>query len=214
MSGSARATGTAATQRGWWLVLAATVALALLSLASDVTTSAQLSGDADGLLTARWTVSKLLNAGVAWAGLPVLAGWLVRRPGPAAAAGVAAAVGALVVHYAVGTALGVFGPGIWTSNLSWFVVAAVTAGPLGLVGALARRRGPVGLLCRLVVPVGAVLEPVVTGSLAPSRFPTTAPDRVSDVVSGGVLVVVGAVAVAVVVRRARARSVLDDGAAV
>jgi hypothetical protein len=213
VSGSARATGTAATQKGWWLVLAATVALALLSLASDVTTSAQLSGDADGLLTARWTVSKLLNAGVAWAGLPVLAGWLVRRPGPAAAAGVAAAVGALVVHYAVGTALGVFGPDIWTSNLSWFVVAAVTAGPLGLVGALARRRGPVGLLARLVVPVGALLEPVVTGSLTPPRFPTTTPDRVSDVVSGGVLVVLGAFAVAVVVRRAQRRGASGDGAA-
>ena len=172
MSGGARATSRGATQRGWWLALAATVALALLSLASNVTTSAQLAGDADGLLTARWTVSKLLDAGAAWAALPVLAGWLVRRPGPAAATGVAAAVGALVVHHAVGTALGVFGPGIWTSNLSWFVVAAVTAGPLGLVGALARRRGTVGLLARLVVPVGALLEPVVTGSLTPSRFPT------------------------------------------
>ena len=206
-------TVTAGAARGWGLALAATVALALLSLASDVTTPAQLSGEADGLLTARWTVSKLLNAGVAWAGLPVLAGWLVRRPVPGAVAGVGTAVGALVVHYAVGTLLGVFGPGIWASNLAWFGVAAVTAGPLGLVGVLARRRGAVGLLARLVGPAGALLEPVVTGSLTPPRFPTTGPDRVSDVVSGGVLVLAGAVAVAVVVRRARARTDPDDGTA-
>jgi hypothetical protein len=56
-------------RRGWWLVLAAAVVLALVSLASNVTTVSQLEGRADLLLAGRLTLSQLINAGSVWAGL-------------------------------------------------------------------------------------------------------------------------------------------------
>lgn len=183
----------------WWLVLASAVVLALLSLASNVTTTSQLSGTADGLLTARWTVSKVLNAGVVWAGLPVLAGWLVRRPVHAVLAGVASSITALVVHYGVGRAVDVFASTIWAENASWFLIATLAGAPLGVVGALARRRrSPWGLLARLTVPTGALIEPFVLGMFtAPDRLPW--PDQVSGVLSELVLVTAGAAGVVAVV---------------
>ncbi|WP_432508703.1 hypothetical protein [Kineococcus auxinigenes] len=185
--------------------------LALLSLASNVATTSQPSGEADGLLTARWTVSKVLNAGVVWAGLPVLSGWLVRQPVHGVLAGVVAPLTALAVHYGAGQLLDVFAPTVWVENAGWFAIAALTGGPLGVVGVVARRRGLGGLPARLTVPAGALLEPFVLGVFTvPDRLPR--PDRVSGVLSGLVLVAAGAagvVAVAVVgARRGR-----DDGRA-
>ncbi len=152
--GCGRTRAPVAAGKRWWLVLAAAVVLALLSLASNVATTSQLSGEADGLLTARWTVSKVLNAGVVWAGLPVLSGWLVRQPVHGVLAGVVASFTALAVHYGAGRLLDVFASTIWVENAGWFAIAALTGGPLGAVGAIARRRGVWGLPARLTVPVG------------------------------------------------------------
>ena len=177
-------------RRGWRLVLAASVALGLVSVASNIATTAELSGDADNLLAVRSTVSKFLNSGAVWGGLPVLCGWLVRRRVPAAAAGMAACLLALVVHYGVGRLLGQFDPTVWTDNQFWIVLAVVVGGPLGLAGATARRVDRWGLLARLVVPVGAVLEPFIVGMFTmPAVMPW--PGRVSSIVSGVVLLLAG-----------------------
>lgn len=115
--------------------------------------------EADTLLAVRSTVSKLVNSGAVWGGLPILSGWLVRRRVQAAAAGIVACLVALVVHYGVGRLLGLFDPTVWTENRFWVVLAVVVGGPLALIGSAARRVDRWGLLARLVVPVGAVLEP-------------------------------------------------------
>lgn len=176
-------------------MLVAAVALALVSLASDVTTISQVSGEANLLLTVRFTFSKVVNAGAVWAGLPILSGWLVRRPSQAAAAGVTSGVTALLVHYGVGQLFGIFDSEVWTSNLSWFTAALVAGGPLGLVGAAARRPDLWGLLGRLTAPVGVALEPFVLGMFTtPAILPW--PDRVSSVVGGLLLSAAGTAGVA------------------
>lgn len=174
------------TRRGWWLVLAAATGLALASLASNVTTMSQLSGEADAVLVVRATVSKLVNSGAVWAGLAVLSGWLVRRPAQAFAAGIVACLLALVAHYGVGRVLGLFDSDVWTENSFWFVAALVLGGPLGLVGAVARRPDLWGLVARLLIPAAAVLEPFVVGMFtSPAIMPW--PGRVSSFVSAMIL---------------------------
>jgi uncharacterized protein DUF6518 len=177
-------------RRGWWLVIAAASVLALVSLASNVTTLSQLEGKANALLATRLTLSQLVNAGTVWAGLAVASGWLVRRPVPAAAAGVVALLTACVVHYGVGMAFAMFDPDVWTDNSHWLLAAMVVGGPLGVVGAIARRRDLWGLAACLVVPTGAVLEPLVLGLFTtPAILPW--PNRVADFISGSVLLLAG-----------------------
>ena len=186
--------------RDWTLVLTASLGLAVVSLASNITTTSQLAGDADTLLTVRSTLSKLVNSGTVWAGLGILSGWLVGRPVRGAVAGVVASLLALVAHYGLGRVTGVFGPDIWASNASWFVAAAVLGGPLGVVGAIGRRVDRWGLAARLVVPAAAVLEPFVSGMFAvPSVAPQ--PDRIASTVCGVVLLVAGVAAGAHLLRR-------------
>jgi hypothetical protein len=180
----------AVARRGWLLALVAAVALGLVSLASNVTTISEMSGEANMLLAVRSTISKLVNAGAVWAGLPILSGWLVRRPLLAAAAGTMAGLVALVAHYGVGQFFGMFDSDVWTANAFWFMAAVVVGGPLALIGAAARRADLWGVLGRLIVPVGAVLEPFVMGMFtAPTILPW--PDRVSSIVSGVALLTAG-----------------------
>ncbi|MGC4864681.1 hypothetical protein ACLQ3B_04500 [Micromonospora sp. DT53] len=196
-------------RRGWCLVVIAAVVLALVSLASNVTTQNQLEGKADTLLAGRLTLSQLVNAGTVWAGLAVLSGWLVRRPAPAVAAGVIALLTASVVHYSVGIAFGMFDLNVWAANLHWLLAAMVVGGPLGLVGAIARRLDPWGVAARLVVPVGGVLEPFVVG-----RFTTPAilpwPNRVADIVSGLALLTAGVVGCFRVLATGRRRPAMNE----
>lgn len=174
---------------GWTRVVVVSVVVAWASLASNITTQAQMSGQANVLKAARLSVSMLLNSGTVWAGLPILAGWLVRRPVPAALAGVLSAELALVVHYATGRLFGVFEPSIWRDNDSWFVMGMFCA-LLGPIGALARRAGRVGLVARLVVPAGALAEPFVLGMFTrPHILPW--PDRLASSVCGVALVAAG-----------------------
>lgn len=186
--------------RDWTLVLTAALVLAVVSLASNITTTSQLAGDADALLAVRWTLSKLVNSGTVWAGLGILSGWLIGRPVRGALAGVVASLLALVAHYGLGRVTGVFGPDIWASNASWFVAAAVLGGPLGMVGAMARRADLWGLAARLVVPVAAVLEPFVSGLFAVPPF-APRPDRIASTVCGLVLLVAGVAAGVHMLRR-------------
>jgi hypothetical protein len=177
-------------RRGWGLVLVAANVLALVALASNATTMSQIEAEANTLLAVRRTISQLVNAGTVWAGLAVVSGWLVRRPVQAFAAGVAALLVALVVHYGVGLILGMFDPNVWTENRYYFTAAVVLGGPLGLVGAIARRPDLWGVVARLVVPAAAVLEPFVLGMFtSPAIMPW--PQRVASVISGLVLLTAG-----------------------
>lgn len=182
----------------------AAVAVALVSLASNVTSESQLSAQANTLLAVRSTISKLVNSGAVWAGLPILSGWLVRRPLHAVAAGIVASVLALVVHYGVGRLFGMFDETVWAGNRVWFVLALVAGGPLGLLGAAARGSGVWGLIARLVVPAGAVLEPFYLGMFSvPAIVPW--PTRIASVAAGVVLVVSGLVVGAMLIRQRRKR---------
>lgn len=189
-AGRPAASGGSVARRGWLWVVAAATGLALVSLISNLTSEAQLSGQADLLQATRLTVSKVVNSGTAWAGLGIVAGWLVRRVPQAVLAGLMAGTLALLVHYGLGRLLGVFPPEVWASNSSWFLAAAITGGPLGLIGAAARRPGLLGVLARLVVPVAALAEPVVVGMFTqPQILPW--PDRASSAVAGGILLAGG-----------------------
>ncbi len=178
------------TRRGWGLVLVAATVLALAALASNATTMSQIEAEANTLLAVRTTISMLVNAGTVWAGLAVVSGWLVRRPVQAFAAGVVALLVALVVHYGVGLILGMFDQNVWTENQYFFQAAVVLCGPLGLVGAIARRPDLWGVVARLVVPAAAVLEPFVIGMFtSPAIMPW--PGRVASTISGVVLLTAG-----------------------
>jgi hypothetical protein len=173
--------------------------LGVLSLLVNITTGSQLSGQDQEIFAIRRTGSLLLNSGTVWAGLSVLAGWLVRRPIPAALAGVGAGMGALVVHYALGETTGVMPAGSFGSNVVWFTIAGVTGAPLGLVGALSTRAGRWGVTSRLLVPLGAVLEPWVVHWWQPDAL-TTPAQRVSDLAAATILTVAGLAAAAWVIR--------------
>ena len=187
----------------WLRVAAAAIGLAVISLVSDVTSTAQLSGDADRVLVVRSTISRLVNAGTVWAGLAVWSGWLLRRPTAAFGAAIGACLLALGVHYGAGQLLGLFGAGAFVNNAHWFAIAVIVGGPLGLLGSVARRRDLWGVTARLTVPMGAVVEPLYTGAFtSPAFLPWTV--RVSGYISGAVLLaagIAGAIAVLVDARR-------------
>ncbi len=194
----------------WGLVIAAAITVALVSLASNVTSESQLSAQANTLLAVRSTLSKLANSGAVWAGLPILSGWLVRRPLHAVAAGIVASLLALVVHYGVGQLFGMFDETVWAGNRMWFALALVVGGPLGLVGAVARGGGPSGLIARLIVPAGAMIEPFYRGMF---RVPTILPwpERVASATAGAILVVAGLVGAAMLIRRQRRQPGKQNG---
>ncbi|RKS73203.1 hypothetical protein BZB76_3893 [Actinomadura pelletieri DSM 43383] len=122
-------------------------------------------------------VSLLLDVGWAWAGLAVLVGWLVVRAGHATPGTQAltrgAAAGALALLLAT-AAYGIVeavedGGGVFSLNtvdIVWLPASIVFGLPLGVVGACIPRPGPVGLLARVTVPVGAALQMAV---LPPGR---------------------------------------------
>lgn len=183
----------------WLKVLGCSVLVGVIALLTNLTTIEQQSGQQQTFLAARFTLSRIANAGVVWAGISVLAGWFVRRPLQAAAAGVIAGQLALVSHYLLGQVLSA-PTSVVHGNEAWFVIAAIFGAPLGLVGALVHHRGRWGLLAGLVVPVGAVAEPFVRGFFTmPAIMPW--PDRLSATITGAVLVIGGLVLASVLVRR-------------
>jgi hypothetical protein len=180
-------------RRAWMLVVAAAVLLGVIAMIANTTSLAQTSGQADGFAAARKTFSKLVNAGAVWGGLSVLAGWLVSRPAPALLAGVVAPLIALVVHYGLGDVLGLMPWADFRGNREWFVAAGMLGPGLGIIGAVAARADVWALLGRLVVPLGAVAEPLLLGWLPPDSRDISS-NRVSDVAAGLALMVSGLVA--------------------
>ena len=188
------------TKRRWGLVVAVTLAVALVSLASNITTVSQLSAEANTVLAVRSTFSKVVNSGAVWAGLPILCGWLVRRPVHGFAAGIVASLLALVVHYGVGHIFGMFDETVWAGNRFWFALALVLGGPLGLIGAVARTDGLSGAIARLVVPAGAIIEPFFRGMFSVQAI-LPWPERFSNVAAGIVLLVAGIAGAGVLIRK-------------
>lgn len=181
-------------------VLLLAAAVGLIALVSNITTEAQLSGQADTLLTVRLTLSRLVNSGTVWAGQLVLAGWLVARPGQSALAGLLAGEASLAIHYGVGELAGIYEHAIWAANLNWFLIALFAGPVLGLVGAIARRPTRAGLVARVLVPVAALIEPFFTGLLGPGgRFRN--PDETASTLAGLALLTAGVVAITVLARR-------------
>lgn len=189
-------------KRSWLLVIAAALGLALVSWVSKVPTETQIAGDADGWLAVRLTVRKITNSGTAWAGLGIACGWLVRRPLQAAAAGILGSVFSLLAHYAIGQFFGTFDATIWAEKSYWFIAALIFGAPLGLMGAMMRRMDIWGMVSRITIPVGAVLEPFVLGMFTiPPEF--AGPVRYSGLACGIILVTVGLVGGLWVLARAR-----------
>jgi len=103
--------------------------------------------------------SLLVNAGWAWAGVAVAAGWLVGTAARGAAAGVLALFAMTTAYYGMDSILHhvPFGSD-WYEMLVWWMASVVFGSVLGVVGASIRRPGVVGLLAALTVPVGAAVE--------------------------------------------------------
>lgn len=185
--------------RAWLTALGVAAAVGGLAWLSNLTTEAQMLGEDRLAWGLRTFASRVVNSGTVWAGLPVLAGWLLRRPGPAAIGGVVVSEFALGLHYAVGTLTGTMPGSSWLDNWTWFAAAALTGAPLGLVGALGRRRDLWGRVALLVVPAGAVLEPFAVGLLDPG-FSADLADRWASQAAGAVLLVGGVVGALLVLR--------------
>lgn len=166
-----------ASRRGWALTLAAAIALGVTSLLANLTSAGQLQGREQEWLAVRRTLSLLLNSGSVWAGLGVFAGWCLRRPVAAALGSALSLALALAVHYLLGIAVGSLGWESFSRNGSWFLAAAVVGPVLGLVGATTHSDRWFGLLARLFVPAGAVVEPWVRqwwSAPATTGWPTVA----------------------------------------
>lgn len=107
-------------------------------------------------------LSMVLNAASVWAGLGILAGWLVRRPLSALLAGPLALVVAVLAYYAYGVTLGdrlgVESGEVLATGQHWILYAVLIGPVLGLIGALMRRPGWIGLLACMVLPLGVAYD--------------------------------------------------------
>lgn len=185
------------------------VCIAVASLLSNITTETQLSGQAETITYLRKVMSKFLNSGTLWAALGFYAGWLwsgsKARPAPAwlpVIAAVAASLGALAGHYALGNLLGMMEPSIWIENYHWFIAAVIISGPLGWVGARSAQEDRTGKLLRYLVPGGAIAEPLVTGMFwYPAGFSFPVSEIASSYTVGFVLITAGMVGAIMVQRR-------------
>ncbi|MBL7253069.1 DUF6518 family protein [Paractinoplanes lichenicola] len=120
--------------------------------------------------------SLILDAGWVWAALAVLAGWLAsRRVQPVAGLAWGAAAGGLSLLCATAAYYGtdlLFDGGSWWGWVTryWLIGSVLLGPPLGVVGALIRRGGAIGVVAAIVVPVGAALQMVILPPPAESRM--------------------------------------------
>lgn len=101
----------------------------------------------------------ILNAGWAWAGAMVLAGWIATTPPLGAATGVLAGMAAVLAYYGADSVLRGEPFTDYRSEITYWAIAIVVMGPgLGAIGAALRGRGLTALLAGLVIPIGAAVE--------------------------------------------------------
>lgn len=109
----------------------------------------------------RRVASLVANSGAAWAGSGVLGGWLLGSALRGLAGGPVALVAAVVAYYLLGAVVGSETPDGSAEQIALFSLIALVAGPvLGVVGGAIRRRGALGLMAALVVPLGACAEQI------------------------------------------------------
>ncbi|MET0495520.1 MAG: DUF6518 family protein [Actinoplanes sp.] len=127
--------------------------------------------DRGGWFQAAEFASLILDAGWGWAATAVLVGWLVSTSGlaRAALAGGLALACASSVYYGVDL---LFDGGSWWGWVTrfWLIGSVLLGPPLGAVGALIRRPGPIGTVAALVVPAGAALQMVLLPPASESRM--------------------------------------------
>ncbi|MBF0808787.1 hypothetical protein E4U03_09270 [Rothia nasimurium] len=192
--------------------IALVLCIAVASLLSNITTEAQLSGQSEVIAYVRKVVSTFLNSGTLWAALGFYAGWLWSgsrtRPVPLwvpVTVAVAASLGALAGHYALGNLLGIMEASIWIENYHWFIAAVIISGPLGWLGARSAQDDRAGKLLRYLIPVGAVAEPLVTGMFwYPSEFSFPVSEIASSYTVGLLLMLLGVLGLWVVYRANKA----------
>ncbi len=101
----------------------------------------------------------MANAGWAWAGVAVVAGWLVGTSTRGAASGVLALLAMTTAYYGMDS---IFRQepfaSYWYEMRVWWVASLVFGSVLGVIGATIRRPAVIGLLAALTVPVGAAVE--------------------------------------------------------
>ncbi|MDY7088389.1 MAG: DUF6518 family protein [Actinomycetota bacterium] len=147
--------------------------------------------------------SLILDAGWVWAAAAVLVGWVVSRPArPASGLLRGALAGGLTLVCATAAYYGADvlfdGGGWWGMATRYWLIGSVLLGPaLGVIGALIRRRGLIGVVAALVVPTGAVLQMAVLPPPAESLM--AQPVRCSTWIAA-------VVAAVVITRRFRSRS--------
>ena len=104
----------------------------------------------------------VVNAGWAWAGVAVAAGWVVGTAARGAAAGVLALLAMTTAYYGMDSIFRhePFGS-YWYEMRVWWLASLVFGAVLGAIGGSIRRPGLVGLLAGLTVPVGATVEMIL-----------------------------------------------------
>ncbi|WP_049821353.1 DUF6518 family protein [Kineococcus radiotolerans] len=106
--------------------------------------------------------SYLLNAGWAWAALPVLAGWWATTRLMGAVAGWVSVSAAVVAYYVSDSLVRDEPFSYYTAEMVlWLAACLLLCAPLGLSGAWSRRRDRWGLVAGLVVPLGAAVQMAV-----------------------------------------------------
>ncbi|MFF5210152.1 hypothetical protein [Streptosporangium sp. NPDC000396] len=138
---------------------------AVTSFVNDVSSP---YGEAGGrLVNAGWAwvtevagvASLLLDAGWAWAALAVAAGWLAGALARGAVAGAVALAAATAAYYCMDSLLREEPLVSYREETLYWWLASLVLGPvLGVVGARAGRPGTIGLLAKLTVPVGAIVQ--------------------------------------------------------
>jgi hypothetical protein len=105
--------------------------------------------------------SLLLDVGWAWAAVAVAAGWLAGAIVRAAAAGAVSLITATAAYYFTDSLLRDESLAGHVGETRYWWLASLTLGPfLGAVGASLVRSGLIGLLARLIVPVGALVQTI------------------------------------------------------
>jgi hypothetical protein len=105
--------------------------------------------------------SLLLDVGWAWAAVAVAAGWLAGAIVRAAAAGAVSLMTATAAYYLMDSLLRHEPLAGYIGETRVWWLASLTLGPfLGAVGASLVRSGATGLLARLIVPVGALVQTI------------------------------------------------------
>ncbi|HEV7639698.1 MAG TPA: hypothetical protein VGO39_02380 [Gaiellaceae bacterium] len=137
----------------------------VVSLSNDVASPFGVIGariESTSWASAAEVASLVLDAGWAWAGLAVAAGWVAGARGPGAVAGVLVLIAAAAGYYGLDSILR-HEPfaGYWPELRLWWVASVVCGSALGAVGAYVGRPGVTGLLAGLTVPVGAAVQMVL-----------------------------------------------------